>query len=569
MKKSGLSFPDSPECANFFKMINDAYKSFDNDFSHIEHILEESSKELFVANQNLIHERDHTKTKLVNIVDHIGGVIFETDLNGNFTYLNNAWTKYTGIPTEATIGKSFKEFFKDVKLECDECYHQLFSNLNEHIEFLFKYHKHEQTIWFEVKAKLIKNELGESLGFIGTIMDVSHLKETELQLQKASKAKDEFLSTMSHEIRTPLNAVTGLTNILLMEDFLPEQLENLKALKYSGEHLLGLINDLLDIDKINSGKLKLVEKDFGLNLFLENINSHFVIRAQKKGIVFNVVKENDIPNNIIGDKLKLAQIIKNLLSNSLKFTESGSIILKIKNLGIKENKATLEFKVIDTGIGISKNNQELIFESFMQASNETSTLYGGTGLGLAICKKLLILQGSDLKVTSDIGKGAVFSFEITYKVSNRLDLYEPDMIKMQPDYLPLNLKVLIAEDNKMNVLILKRFFLKWHVDYEIAENGKEVLNIINRDDSDFNLILMDLQMPILDGYETTKAIRNLPDKTKANIPIIALTAFAQTDIKEKTKLHKMDGFMGKPFNPLKLYKLLKKYSSENVIKKAL
>lgn len=284
------------------------------------------------------------------------------------------------------------------------------------------------------------------------------------------------------------------------------------------------------------------------------------MRSEKKGILFSVRKENDVPDNIIGDRLKLTQIIKNLLSNSLKFTESGSIVLSVKNLGIEKNKITLKFKVSDTGIGISKSRQQTVFESFMQANSETSLKYGGTGLGLSISKSLLMLQGSDLKLESELGKGATFSFEIVYKISNRLNLYEPNMIKLQPDYAPLKINVLVAEDNKMNVLILKRFFTKWQVNFKIAENGQEVLDILN--DADFDVILMDLQMPVLNGYETALAVRNLPNH-KANVPIIALTAFAQTDIKEKAKRYKMNGFMGKPFNPKKLYNLLKSYARKS------
>ncbi|GAA4948850.1 hypothetical protein GCM10023314_22670 [Algibacter agarivorans] len=560
LKKADLNDLDNPQLTDFLNTINDAYKSFDKDVYHIENILEQSSKELFAANQKLINERDTTKTKLENLVDNIGGVIFETDMHGNFTFLNNAWEKYSGFTIENTLGKSFKDFLVTKNIEGNKESHKLFSKKKKRIEFIFKHKKNNKLKWFELKSKLIKDNNGLPTGFIGTIIDVTNLKETEVELQKASKSKDEFLSTMSHEIRTPLNAVTGLTNILLMEDYLPEQVENLKALKYSGEHLLGLINDLLDFDKIKSGKLKVIEKDFSLNYFLENIKSHFQLRAEKKGVVFNVIKENNIPDNIIGDKLKLTQIVKNLLSNSLKFTEKGSIVLSVQNLGFDKNKISLKFKIIDTGIGISKSRQESIFESFMQANSETSLKYGGTGLGLSISKKLLNLQNSNLIVESKLGQGATFSFEITYKVSNRLNLYEPDMIKMQPNYAPLNINVLVAEDNKMNILILKRFFLKWKVNYKVAENGEEVLQFF--ESSNFDLVLMDLQMPILDGYQTAKVIRNMSDKSKANIPIVALTAFAQTDIKEKTKRYKMNGFMGKPFNPEKLYALLKSYSKK-------
>ncbi|AUP78276.1 PAS domain-containing sensor histidine kinase [Flavivirga eckloniae] len=560
LKKTGLDSSENPEFVKFFNMVNEAYKSFDNDIKHIENILEESSKELYVANLRLRKERDHTNKKLEHLVDNIGGVLFETDLDGNFTFLNNAWAEYSGIPIEYAVGKSFRHFLHGENIDGFKRFDELFSKEKEHIKFIFKHQRNDELMWFEVKSKLIKDGKGNSTGFIGTITDVTNLKETEIELQRASKSKDEFLSTMSHEIRTPLNAVTGLTNILLMEDFLPHQLENLKALKYSGEHLLGLINDLLDFDKIKSGKLKLIEKDFSLNYFLESIKSHFGLRTEKKGLIFNVIKENDVPDNIIGDKLKLTQIVKNLLSNSLKFTENGCINLSVKNLGVKENKVKLVFKVMDTGIGISKSRQESIFESFMQANSETSVKYGGTGLGLSISKKLLNLQGSDLVVESELGKGATFSFEITYKISNRLSVYEPDMIKMQPDYSPIDINVLVAEDNKMNVLILKRFFSKWGITFTVAENGEEVLDLFEK--FDYDLILMDLQMPKVNGYQATKIIRKYQDKNKANVPIIALTAFAQTDVKKKTELYKMNGFMGKPFNPEKLYKLLKSYSKD-------
>ncbi|WP_303316182.1 response regulator [Flavivirga abyssicola] len=558
LKKTGLDTSENPEFIQFFNMVNDAYKSFDKDVKHIENILEESSRELFVVNQRLTKERDKINKKLGHIVDNIGGVLFETDLDGNFTFLNNAWAEYSGIPIDNAVGKSFRTFLHGENIEGFKRFDDLFSIEKEHIKFIFKNERNGEIMWFEVKSKLIKDRQGVSTGFIGTIIDVTNLKETEIELHKASKSKDEFLSTMSHEIRTPLNAVTGLTNILLMEDHLPDQLENLKALKYSGEHLLGLINDLLDFDKIKSGKLKLIEKDFSLNYFLESIKSHFGLRTEKKGLIFNVIKENDVPDNIIGDKLKLAQIIKNLLSNSLKFTENGCINLSVSNLGVKENKVTLVFKVTDTGIGISKSRQESIFESFMQANSETSIKYGGTGLGLSISKKLLNLQDSDLKVESELGKGSTFSFEITYKISNRLSVYEPDMIKMQPSYEPIDINVLVAEDNKMNVLILRRFFNKWGVTFTIAGNGEEVLELFNK--HDYDLILMDLQMPKINGYQAAKIIRKSEDKSKANIPIIALTAFAQTDVKKKTQQYKMNGFMGKPFNPEELYKLLKSFS---------
>lgn len=555
LKKADPSLSENPLFYDFLKSVDEAYKSSDKDVLHIENILEQSSKELFAANQKLIHERDHTNSKLENLVDNIGGIIFETDLEGNFTFLNNAWEEYSGFSLKESIGKSYRHFLKNDSIDVKK----LFSNKKENVKFIFKHLTQNKTLWFEVKYKLVRGLDNLPTGFIGTVTEVTNLKETEIELQKASKSKDQFLSTMSHEIRTPLNAVTGLTNILLMEDYLPEQSENLKALKYSGEHLLGLINDLLDFNKIKSGTVQLVEKDFSLNNFLENIKSHFSLSTEEKGIDFIIIRENDIPDYINGDKLKLAQIIKNLLSNSLKFTETGSIILSIKNLGIDENKISLDFKVIDTGIGISKSRQKLIFESFMQADSETSIKYGGTGLGLSISRKLLQIQNSDLTVKSKKGKGATFSFNLVFKISNRLNVFEPEMIKLQPNYDPLNMNVLVAEDNKMNVLILKRFFMKWKVDYTIAEDGEQVLKCFKNPNFNVDVILMDLQMPKLNGYETTEILRNSEYQNVANVPIVALTAFAQTDIKEKTEQYKMNGFLGKPFNPEQLYWLLESF----------
>jgi PAS domain S-box-containing protein len=567
LRKADLNVLANPEFIDFLNSVNYAYASFDKDVKHVENILEESSKELFVANQKLRNERDVSKTKLENLIDNVGGIIFETDLDGNFTFLNSAWEEYSGFTIENSLGKSFKDFLNGIIIDDKTDVSQLFAKDKKYIEFIFQKEKDGQLLWFELKCKLVDGYNGSYQGFAGIMVDITDLKTIEIELQKASKSKDQFLSTMSHEIRTPLNAVTGLANILLMEDHLPEQVVNLKALKYSGEHLLGLINDLLDFDKIKSGKMKVNDKVFSLTNFLENIKSHFTLRTQQKGIRFNIINENQLPSNIIGDKLKLTQIINNLLGNALKFTASGGITIKVKNLGINYNKINLLFRVIDTGIGIPKERQASIFESFMQANSETSIKYGGSGLGLSITKKLLNLQGSDLNVDSEEGGGATFSFQITYKVTNSLNLYEPEMVKILTEYEPLHMNVLVAEDNKMNVLIMKRFLEKWKINYRIANNGKEALEHINNSEIDFNLILMDLQMPELNGYQTATIIRNLKDKTKANLPIIALTAFAQTDIKEKTKRHKMNGFMGKPFNPIKLYKLLKEYSNKSVIEK--
>ncbi|MFB9057294.1 ATP-binding protein [Mariniflexile ostreae] len=560
IQELNLEVLENQNFKSFLEVVNHTYEAYDNEINYLKNDLENSFKKLAIVSGELKDESVRTKTKLENIIDNIEGVIFETDLDGNFTFLNKAWTDYSGYPKKKAIGKSFKNFIKSNAIEDNGETNEKWLIEKRHLRFVFKHEKRNKLRWFEVKARLTMDSVGNASGFLGTIIDITNLKETELELKQVSQAKDEFLSTMSHEIRTPLNAVTGLTNILLLDRYLPDQEESLKALKFSGDHLLGLINDLLDYDKIRHGKLALNEKDFSLHTLLNNLKTQYVLEAQKKGIIFNLEKENEIPNNINGDELKLNQILKNLLSNSLKFTEEGYVSLSIRNLGVVRNKVSLQFRVIDTGIGIPSNQHHTIFENFVQADSEISVKYGGTGLGLSISKKLLQLQGSDLKVESDLGMGASFLFDITYKMSNRLNMYDSGMVKMQSNFNPLKINVLVAEDNRMNALILRRFFTKWKVNYEIAENGEELLLYLADSESRFDLILMDLQMPLLNGYETTKIIRSLENPLKANLPIIALTAFAQSDIKTKTESYKMNGFMSKPFNPEQLYNLLKSYS---------
>ena len=562
LAKAGLSLEDNHELDGFLQNISQAYNSFDKDIYHLENVLELSSKELFELNEELKKDRDKATNKLEHLVDNIGGVIFETDFKGNFTYLNTAWKRYTGYSIKKTIGRNYKEFIPKKNVEENKKHYNFYKKKRP--VFIFKLKRRGKVKWFELRAKQYKNSEKESYGFIGTITDITNLKEVEIELHKASVSKDEFLSTMSHEIRTPLNAVTGLANILLMEKYLPEQVETLEALKYSSEHLLGLINDLLDFDKIKSGKVEVVEKEFNLISFLEQIKGQFSQQASRKNLVFELEKENELPENVIGDRLVLNQVIQNLLSNSFKFTDKGSVILSVKNIGASSNKITLQFKVIDTGIGITKSRQETIFESFVQASSETAVKYGGSGLGLSICRRLLKLKNTDLQVISKFGKGATFFFDIDFKINNNTISVSNEKGSLKPVFNPLNINVLVAEDNKMNVLILKKFFSNWSVKYTVVNNGEEALNIFNTENCDFDLILMDLQMPVFDGYEATKRIRQLTDSKKANIPIIALTALAQTDVKEKTKLYKMNGFMGKPFEPHKLYALLETYSHFSV-----
>lgn len=559
LKKSNLNAIDNEQLEVFIKMVDQAYRGFDKDISHVENTLEESSKELFRANQQLKLESASTKTQLVNIMNSVQGVLFEINPKGEFVYLNKAWEELMGLSIKDSIDKKISDL---IILEEEKEFITLKSFFDQGSTELYRIFRYvtpkKEERWIKMNLKLSKSIKGEISGAIGTMIDITSLKKAQLALNKANEAKDEFLSVMSHEIRTPLNAVIGLSNVLLMEQFLPSQFENLKALKYSGEHLLLLINDVLDFNKIESNTVEFEDYRFDLNEFLRNIKYHFKLIAKEKGLDFRIEKEIKVPNVLIGDKLKLSQIIKNLLSNAFKFTEKGSVILYVEYLGSSTNKHSISFKISDTGIGIPLDKHEYIFKKFTQAQKDTTRLYGGTGLGLAISKKLLNLQGSDLQLVSEPNKGSTFWFNLDFKIVNStIACIDPKDVSVGK---PLDLKVLVAEDNDINTLVLKKMLDKWKVDYAMTKNGKELIKIYNKEE--FDLILMDLQMPVMDGYQATATIRGMSKLEKAMIPIIALSAFSQEEVKEEAKAYKMDGYMTKPFNPNELYNLLSFYADK-------
>ncbi|MDP5082271.1 MAG: response regulator [Winogradskyella sp.] len=556
IRNAGFNDEDLNKFKEFFDVVNDAYKSFDDDVKHIENILDESSNELYKVNRALKSEVDNAEYKLNTIVNTIDGVIFKTDMEGTFKYLNKAWEDLFGTPRETALNKNYRDLLfginKNEKIRINE----VLSQLQTDYSTLFKFFKPSgEKIWVQLRLVLTYDAKGKPNGTIGTMTDVTRLKETEIELNQANKTKDEFLSTMSHEIRTPLNAVIGMSDILLMENFLPEQLENLQILKYSSEHLLALINDLLDLNKFKSEEIKLVEDDFNPSELIQNIQLHFKQTANNKNLSFETIIDSNIPLVLKGDSLKLSQVLKNLLSNAFKFTHTGGVVFRVEAIETIDNSTTMRFSVADTGIGVSYNKQKDIFKSFVQANENTSTLYGGSGLGLYISKELLKIQKSNLQLESKKGKGSTFWFDISFTNSSQETANKQDIISNTE---PIELKVLVAEDNKLNALLLTKLFKKWRIDHVIAKNGQELLEIYS--ETDFDIILMDLQMPVLDGYETTRAIRKMDNSVKSTIPIIALTAFAQSEVSDKTERYKMNGYVSKPFNVNELHKLLKFYS---------
>ncbi len=365
--------------------------------------------------------------------------------------------------------------------------------------------------------------------------------------EDAMNAKQQFLANMSHEIRTPMNAIIGFTKVVLKTDLSSSQKEYLTAIKLSGDALIVLINDILDLAKVDAGKLTFEQTPFNMSLSISAMLHLFELKIQEKNLELVKDYDNNIPGVLIGDPARLHQIILNLMSNAVKFTTKGKISVSIRLLNEDAENATIKFSITDTGIGIPENEIENIFDNFQQASSSTARLYGGTGLGLAIVKQLVERQGGSLNVKSKIDEGSTFSFIIDFKKTNLNVGIETEKLELNADIK--NIKVLVVEDVALNQLLMKTILYDFGFELDIADNGKIAIEKLQA--KSYDIILMDLQMPVMNGFEATDYIRN---KMKSNIPIIALTADVTTVDLEKCKVVGINDYISKPLDEKLLYK---------------
>jgi PAS domain S-box-containing protein len=374
--------------------------------------------------------------------------------------------------------------------------------------------------------------------------------------EEAAQSKQLFMSTMSHEIRTPLNEVIGITNLLLQGNPREDQMDYIKTLKFSGNHLLTLVNDVLDYNKMESGKIVFEQVQFDLTDFLEEIMRSYSFRSKAKNLRFDIRKETDLPRMVVGDPIRLNQILSNLLSNALKFTTEGSITVYVKVQSRNGDKYSMEFAVSDTGIGISKDKHSLIFDSFTQASPDTTRHFGGTGLGLSICKKLIELQGGSISLESELGVGSTFRFVIPLGVVAKEG--QKPAAEVPENFAGLEGKrILIAEDNKINFFVANKFLVSWGMTVSHAVDGLLAIEMLEKED--FDLVLMDLHMPVMDGIEATRIIRKSDNPRIRDIPIVALTAAIMSESHDKIEDLNINDYVLKPFKPHDLFERIRKH----------
>ncbi|MDW8848632.1 ATP-binding protein [Flavobacterium sp. MMLR14_040] len=381
------------------------------------------------------------------------------------------------------------------------------------------------------------------------------IKELDIAEKKASVAaqtKENFLANMSHEIRTPLSGILGFTNLLQKRPLDETSAEFVTSIQRSGENLMTIINDILDLSKIEAGMMRITPGIFSINGLLNSIETLFSERVKEKKLTISSKVDASIPDTLVGDATRLTQILVNLIGNAIKFTHQGTVSIEVYNKEQSENQITLGFKITDTGIGIDKEKLTEVFERFNQGEDSTTRNYGGTGLGLSIVKRLILLQEGDIEVSSEQGKGTAFNFYIPYGISkkqfNSVPVADIDHFK---DMSNTALRVLVVDDNAINQSLMKHLLSQWNIDFDIASNGLEAVEYLRKKECD--LVLMDLQMPQMDGYTAVQEIREI---LKLDIPIIAMTAHALPGERERCLSRGMNEYISKPIKEEELYKLI-------------
>jgi CheY-like chemotaxis protein/nitrogen-specific signal transduction histidine kinase len=372
-------------------------------------------------------------------------------------------------------------------------------------------------------------------------------------------AKSQFLSTISHEILTPMNAIIGFTELLLHTNPTTEQLEYLQAIKLSGNSLLVHLDDILEFSAIEKNEIKFDVTEFNIEQLLDNIRFSFLERATEKQLPLKLSVDKRLTDAVIGDPVRLEQILNSLISNAIKFTTAGEIRISATLLYTDGENNNIEFEIADTGIGIPEDKMIVIFESFTQADARNTREAGGIGLGLTIAKKLIEMQGGSISVKGKPGYGSVFKFNLTYKNGIEKQDLQSKPVPTDAVYSLKGAKILVAEDNKINIMLIKNIMELWDVECDVVSDGLQAVEKVKT--TDYDMILMDLQMPVMDGYEATLIIRQLPIEKAKTLPIVAFTASSKFEIESKAAKAGLTDYIGKPFDLNELYAKIGMYCS--------
>lgn len=541
---------------------------------------EKRAAELVIANKELAFQNDEKEKRAdeLRIANYARSLIeasrdplFTISPAGKITDMNAATIKVTGLTREQLINTDFFNYFTEPD-KARKGYEQVF--LKGFVEDYPLTIMDGQMTDVLFNGSVYKDNYGDVLGAVVVARDISEQKRIEKELTEAKvfaelatliaeeakskaesatriaedavKAKQQFLSNMSHEIRTPMNAIVGFTKVVLKTNLTAKQKEYLMAIKISGDALIVLINDILDLAKVDAGKMTFEQLPFKMSSSISAMLHLFEAKIQEKNL--RLIKEYDenIPDVLVGDSVRLHQIILNLVSNAVKFTSEGNITVSVTLEDEDTEGVMIKFSIKDTGIGISENKIEKIFENFQQASSGTSRLYGGTGLGLAIVKQLVESQNGKIEVLSTINEGSAFTFTLRFQKTKETAETELEYIELDAQHK--NIKVLVVEDIALNQLLMKTVLDDFGFERDIAENGKIAIEKLEK--KSYDIILMDLQMPEMNGFEATDYIRNV---MHSKIPIIALTADVTTTDLAKCKAVGMDDYIAKPVDEKLLY----------------
>ncbi|MEO9484740.1 MAG: ATP-binding protein [Ekhidna sp.] len=502
-------------------------------------------------------EQDLLKT----FISSAPAAIVMLDKHMNYISASKRWYKEQNIVGDI-IGKSHYKVFPDISIEVKEMYQKALDGdivksgieLNTRADGTTQWMQGEIHPWYTGKDKV-----GGIIIFANDLTEIKRqeveLREAKEEAEKASSIKEQFLSTMSHEIRTPLNAIIGTTNLLEMEHPELEGSNRLRMLKFGSNNLLTLINDILDFQKIESGNLEIVTEDINLHELGENIIETWKSVPKQGDVQLSYHYSNSLPDHFLCDEVRLTQVLNNLISNALKFTEEGEVELKV----IPGGEEIVQFVIKDTGIGIPEDKQETIFETFKQVNSSRTSKAGGTGLGLSISKHLVDLMGGKLEVSSRENEGTSFYFSVPLGISSTKTSRKK---KVKARNAQLDLKILLVEDNKANQEIAKGFLNRWGIRVDVANDGEEALEkVVSKA---YDLMIIDVRMPVMDGYEATRRIRSMEDVYFRRLPIIALTASTLLESRSKMEESGMDEIVSKPFDPDDLFEKVSRLGKKSI-----